>query len=201
LEEKAILESILERYQEAYVKYRIFRASPKVIGSEIRGGEALQRILRAPLGKEVLEIVSELGLRKDMDPSEKARRMMEWFAVNMEYVPDAYIIAVKNQSVTKIPEHFQTPNETLKRGGGDCEDLAILLYSLLKPVLGEGEELYIITWINGYFGHVAVLYGSDGRYMILDPAMSYATNSTIMMTIYFKNATITLNADRPQAQL
>ena len=155
----------------------------------------------APLGKEVLEIVSELGLRKDMDPSEKARRMMEWFAVNMEYVPDAYIIAVKNQSVTKIPEHFQTPNETLKMGGGDCEDLAILLYSLLKPVLGEGEELYIITWINGYFGHVAVLYGSDGRYMILDPAMSYATNSTIMMTIYFKNATITLNADRPQAQL
>ena len=28
--------------------------------------------------------------------------------------------------------------------------------------------------------------------MILDPAMSYATNSTIMMTIYFENATITL---------
>jgi len=192
LEEKAILQRILERYQEAYVMHQLLRESPKVIGSRIRGGEEAQRILRSSPGKEVLEVVSELGLRKDMDPAEKARRVMEWFAVNMEYVPDAYIIAVKNQSVTRIPEHFQTPNETLKRGGGDCEDLAILLYSLLKPVLGEGEELYLIGWATENSGHVAVLYEYNDRYMILDPSSGYSTNAFVAFSIYFKNATITI---------
>jgi len=198
-EERARLEAeishlrrLLERYQETYARYRALNATPKVVGSEARGGEDVQRILRSPPGKEVLEVVSELGLRRDMDPAEKARRVMEWFAVNMQALEDEYIMAVRNQTVTRFLDYILAPNETLKRGGGDCEDLAILAYALLKPALGEDEELYIITWTTGYFGHAAVLYGSDGRYLILDPAMNYATNSTIMMSIYFKNATITL---------
>jgi len=110
----------------------------------------------------------------------------------MQGLRDDYILVVSNQTATTILDHLQAPNETLKRGGGDCEDLAILAYALLKQALGEGEELYIIAWTTGYLGHAAVLYGSGGRYIIIDPAMSYATNSTIMLSIYFKNATIIL---------
>ena len=117
---------------------------------------------------------------------------MEWLTLNTQFLYDDYIVVVMNQSVTSLPEHILAPNETLKRGGGDCEDMAILAYALLKQALREDEDLYLITWTTGYFGHTAVLYGSKGRYIILDPAASYATNSTIMMTIYFRNVTLTL---------
>ena len=199
-EERARLEAeishlrrLLERYQELYSRYWVLvEMAPRVIGSQVRGGEDVQRILRSPPGREVLEAISELGLRGDMDPAEKARKVMEWMAVNIQGLRDDYILVVSNQTATTILEHFQAPNETLKRGGGDCEDLAILAYALLKQALGEGEELYIIAWTTGYLGHAAVLYGSGGRYIIIDPAMNYATNSTIMLSIYFKNATIIL---------
>ena len=200
VEEKAELEAgmaslrkLLERYQRIYAEYLILKGrASAIIGREIRGGEDVQRILRMPPTKDVLEVVSELGLRRDMDSSEKARRVMEWLTLNTQFLYDDYIVVVRNQSVTRLPEHILAPNETLKRGGGDCEDLAILAYALLKQALREDEELYLITWTTGYFGHTAVLYGSKGRYIILDPAAGYATNSTITMTIYFRNSTLTL---------
>jgi len=200
MEEKAELEAgmaslrkLLERYQRIYAEYLILKGrASAIIGREIRGGEDVQRILRMPPTKDVLEVVSELGLRRGMNSSEKARRVMEWLTLNTQALSDDYIVVVRNQSVTRLPEHILAPNETLKRGGGDCEDLAILAYALLKQALREDEDLYIITWTTGYFGHTAVLYGSRGRYIILDPAAGYATNSTIMMTIYFKNVTLTI---------
>lgn len=191
--EVASLRKLLERYQKIYAEYLILKGrASAIIGREVRGGEDVQRVLRMPPTKEVLEVVSELGLRRDMNSSEKARRVMEWLALNTQYLSDDYIVVVRNQGVTRLPEHILAPNETLKRGGGDCEDLAILAYALLKQALREDEDLYIITWNNGYYGHVAVLYGSKDRYIILDPGAGYATNSTIMMTIYFRNATLTV---------
>jgi predicted transglutaminase-like cysteine proteinase len=43
-------------------------------------------------------------------------------------------------------EHFQIPSETIKRGKGDCEDFAILKYSLLRKQGVPADRLKIILF-------------------------------------------------------
>lgn len=146
--------------------------------------------MRKPPTENVLRIVSELGLREDMNSSEKARRVMEWVMVNARYFYDKYIVVVASQPFTGLPDYVLSAKETITRGGGDCEDLAILAYTLLKQALREGEKLYLIGVSSKISGHVALLYESGGKYMIIDPATSYVSNSTIMLTIYFRDVTM-----------
>ena len=148
--------------------------------------------MRGPLTENILKIISELGLHKDTDPPEKARKVMEWVALNTRYFHDKYIVVVVSQPFTGLPDYVLSAEETIARGGGDCEDLAILAYTLLKQALREGEKLYLIGVSSKISGHVALLYESNGKYMIIDPAMGYVSDSTIFLTTYFSNANISL---------
>ena len=185
------LQELLEYYQKIYIEYLILRKrASAIIGGEVRSWEEVQRVLKEPLTENVLRIISELGLHKDMDPPEKARKVMEWVALNTRYFHDKYIVVVTSQPFRGLPDYVLSAEETIARGGGDCEDLVILAYTLLKQALREGERLYLIGVSSKISGHVALLYESNGKYMIIDPAMGYVSDSTIMLTIYFSNTTV-----------
>ena len=111
-------------------------------------------------------------------------------ALNTRYFYDKYIIVVASQPFTGLLDYVLSTKETITRGGGDCEDLAILAYTLLKQALREGEKLYLIGVASKISGHVALLYESGGEYMVIDPAASYVSNSTMVLTIYFRNITV-----------
>ncbi len=59
----------------------------------------------------------------------------EWLAANISYKRDADVYSVN--------DYWQLPIETLERKTGDCEDLAILLCSLLRADGVSPEDVYV----------------------------------------------------------
>ena len=64
------------------------------------------------------EIAKELGVESLIDAIELIR--------SMNYYPDTF-------------DYTKTPEETIKAGGGDCEDLSVLSYSLLMYLYQTGK--------------------------------------------------------------
>lgn len=56
----------------------------------------------------------------------------QWIEHNIDYIPD-------------VAGKFYSPEQTLKRGGGDCEDYAILFLNLAHKVLGETGSLVVVN--------------------------------------------------------
>jgi hypothetical protein len=76
-------------------------------------------------------------------------------------------------------DYWRTPEETIEDETGDCEDMAILLTSLLRSY---NKRTFAVWCINirsetpSTSGHVAVAFPvADGHIAILDPAGNYYT--------------------------
>jgi len=74
----------------------------------------------------------------------KASKIYWWVTENIEYIPDP-----------GDEEQIQSPEETLKRGGGDCEDISILMTSLLtsagidtNPIFVENHTLLMVCGLD-----------------------------------------------------
>ena len=67
-------------------------------------------------------------------------------------------------------DYWQSPEETIARGAGDCEDQAIYLHRLLED---RGLESQVVFGIENLrhveFGHVWVECPADGDIYVLDP--------------------------------
>ena len=186
--------SALEEYFSK-VKLNIERISKRIVIPE----ESFPELLNQSLGGEVSELVKEeLLLKKSMPPETKAKTIMEWVMINMQYFQDDYHHYLVDGRRCVGRDYLSLPNETLARGGGDCEDLAILVYAMLRSVLGESEKVYLIGIMERYYyrdgwgrAHVAVLYETKKGFMILDPAMSYVSNGKIVVSfVVEKNGTL-----------
>lgn len=81
-----------------------------------------------------------------------------------ETLSSLYYDVDHDQQYWNMHEYWQTPEETLTAGGGDCEDLALLWHSVLRE-RGYTASLLIIRTGEGTL-HVLVRQG--GR--IYDPA-------------------------------
>lgn len=89
---------------------------------------------------------------------------------DVEYVPD--------QDVWRMPEYWQTAEETLKLNTGDCEDGAVLLYVLCRNAGVPAERLLLFAGDvqNPYdkkklVGHCVLLYRPDNyplNFAVLD---------------------------------
>lgn len=67
-------------------------------------------------------------------------------------------------------DYWQTPEETYQRGGGDCEDKAVWLYSQLKQNGYQGVRLVIGRFRNGFHVWVTLQDSQDpSNLFILDP--------------------------------
>jgi predicted transglutaminase-like cysteine proteinase len=65
-------------------------------------------------------------------------------------------------------DHWATPLATLARGAGDCEDIAILKYALLRAGgVAEADLGLMVLATAGGGGHVALLVGKE-RPLVLD---------------------------------
>jgi len=110
------------------------------------------------------------------------KAMYNWVANrnNIEYRHDGLfpILPVSlSGSISYASEIWQFPNETLNIRKGDCEDMAILLCSMIRYYHGERYWTECV-WITGSNGaHVGVqLPVSGGKLVLLDPSGQYYTS-------------------------
>ncbi|HRU04154.1 MAG TPA: hypothetical protein P5137_00095 [Candidatus Brocadiia bacterium] len=75
------------------------------------------------------------------------------------YIPDA-----------RGQDHWQMPDETETRGGGDCEDMAIWLYTkLLASGVDEARLCIGRKHASDHEMHCWVMWPAGGAYYVLDP--------------------------------
>lgn len=107
------------------------------------------------------------------------KAMYDWVVGNVEYRSDGLYPVLPSTPAGSIEysmEMWQFPNETLALRQGDCEDMAILLASMILSY-NDGEYWVECIWITGSLGaHAAVQLPVDGNQLtILDPAGNYYT--------------------------
>ena len=175
-----------EKYAELEASYgdlggRIADLRSKLEAISLRvliSGEVFKLVLNQSRIDEIDEIVhEELGLSPDSPPRVKALKIFEWITLNTQYVRDQYHPYYQSGILDYAEEYLEPVNETLSLGEGDCEDLAVLAYAMLRAVLREGEEIYLIVLNSIEIRHVAVLYKSDDKFLIIDPAGSYISDA------------------------
>jgi len=108
------------------------------------------------------------------------KAMYDWVVNNIKYRSDGLFPVLPSSlsgSVYYTTEMWQFPNETLSLRKGDCEDMAILLCSMILYYNG-GRYWTECIWITGSkSAHVGVqIPVSGGKLVILDPAGNYSTH-------------------------
>lgn len=111
------------------------------------------------------------------------KTMYDWVVNNIEYRYDGLSPVLPSSPSGNIEyenEMWQFPKETLNLTRGDCEDMAILLTSMILSYGGteyEGTECIAIT--GSTVGHVGVqMLVEGGKLTILDPAGNYYTQTS-----------------------
>jgi len=92
-------------------------------------------------GIEISDLVNEIGA------------MLCWIDEHIQKVPDH-------------EEYWQTSCETIERGAGDCEDLAILLWSFLKDIGISANSNRIAIVCNTNTCHQVVTIYAEITYLI-----------------------------------
>ncbi len=108
------------------------------------------------------------------------KTMYDWVVNNIEYRSDGLYPSLPTTPLGYLEyrqEMWQFPSETLDLLQGDCEDMAILLTSLILSYSGSeygGTECILLQSSDS--GHVGVQMYVDGDLLtILDPAGNYYT--------------------------
>jgi hypothetical protein len=112
---------------------------------ETRIDETIKKIIETvnPGSPDVRTLATELGRRFEAGNFKQARRIYEYVRDEIHYIRDP------------LPfEDIQSPETTLKRLSGDCEDQAILLCSLLLAIGFETALLFADTDGDGQPDHV-----------------------------------------------
>jgi Tfp pilus assembly protein PilO len=114
---------------------------------------------------------------------------LEGFLMNVfEYVMNSTYyqydsIAIRSENTTKS-NYWKLANETLVDLGGDCEDLAVLVYSIIKPYI---NNTYLIGWSSNATGHVAVITYVNGSWYIIDPAGNWLNRYKLTIRLTLKD--------------
>jgi len=109
------------------------------------------------------------------------KKMYDWVVDNIDYRYDGLfpvIPSTPSGSIQYSDEMWQFPSETLDIKKGDCEDMAILLTSMILSY-NEGKYWVECIWItSSSSGHVGVQFPVSGdKLTILDPAGNYYTQN------------------------
>jgi chaperonin cofactor prefoldin len=107
------------------------------------------------------------------------KAMYDWVVDNIEYRSDGLFPVLPDDpsdETSYLMEMWQFPNETLTLEKGDCEDMAILLCSMIRCY--NNMEYYgeCIGILSSTAGHLAVQMPiADDKLVILDPAGKYCS--------------------------
>ena len=107
------------------------------------------------------------------------QRLYDWIIKNIEYSHDSYTPALSddlNEGINWMRDFWKMPEETLNIANGDCEDMAVLLASMMLCYNDNEYTIWAIGIRNDDIGHIAVAFPVvGGRLTILDPAGNYYT--------------------------
>ena len=107
------------------------------------------------------------------------KRMYDWVVDNIEYSSDTPVPVLPGLEgrLSWQDDFWRMPSETIEDGVGDCEDMAVLLASMMKSYSSsKGYPLWVITFDWVLHGHAAVAFPVEGgKLTILDPAGHYYT--------------------------
>lgn len=107
------------------------------------------------------------------------KAMYNWVADNIEYQSDGLFPVLPDDpsdETNYLMEMWQFPNETLTLGKGDCEDMAILLCSMIRCYNNMEYYVECIGTVSSTAGHLAVQIPiADYKLVILDPAGRYCS--------------------------
>lgn len=124
------------------------------------------------------------------------KAMYDWVVNHTEYRYDGLFPILPNELSGDAQYHdemWQFPNETLSLGRGDCEDMAILLCSMILRYTGEEYWTECITLAGSNNGHMGVqIPVGENKLAILDPAGHYYT-SDVGGSLVSKNISIEIN--------
>ena len=109
-------------------------------------------------------------------------RLYRWVVNNISYSYDSYMpVLPGNLSGELVWQEscWRVPEETLEAETGDCEDMAVLLASMLRSYNEGNYAIWVLTIRSSepeVKGHVAVAFPvAGGELTILDPAGNYYT--------------------------
>lgn len=106
--------------------------------------------------------------------------MYNWVVNNIEYRSDGLYPVLPSDPSGNLDfqnEMWQFANETLTLRKGDCEDMAILLCSMIRCYSNRQYWVECIVIESSTVGHIAVqIPVSEGELTILDPAGEYFTH-------------------------
>lgn len=150
--------------------------------------------LRLGIGKErqqfitpdnpaVAAKVMELTGGFSADPDEywhDCEFIYRWLSKEIEYHPDSPLPMLPqspNEEIYWIQDYWRLPEETLTEGIGDCEDMTLLLASMLINYNEGRYAVWIINIQNDEKGHVAIAIPIENQMLtILDPSIYYVTS-------------------------
>jgi flagellar biosynthesis chaperone FliJ len=147
-----------------------------------RGADSQQFI--TPDDENVSAKVEEITGGYSEDNNERWRdyeRLYRWVVNNIEYNIDSYIPympIVPSGEIEWAKECWRTPAETLVDEVGDCEDMAVLLASLMLSYNNKSSDIWAIGILSNVSetGHLAVAFPVAGdKLTIFDPAGNYYT--------------------------
>ncbi len=136
------------------------------------------------------EIVDELNLSflGEKDPVVKVKYMLYITAYYLDYNYEEPYYSIDTVLMTiREEQQWLPPNYTLERGG-DCEDLSLFIYSVLKNLASRDAELYLIAWYTETEGHMALLYiASNKEAFLIDPVLSWYNDLYLLLKLYVYN--------------
>lgn len=107
-------------------------------------------------------------------------KLYSWVDQNISYNHDTYSPILPNslmwRQVRWREDVWQYPNETLEVKRGDCEDMAILLCSMILNYVEENLSCEAVIIASSQKAHVGVQIVFDQNITILDAAKNYYTS-------------------------
>ncbi len=148
-----------------------------------------RRSFLTPDDPAVSKLVSQITFGYSEDNNQRWQHyeaLYRWVVNNIEYSSDTRVPVLPLVSSGEIiwkQEYWRTPAETIKDKTGDCEDMALLLMSMLMNYDKGKFDRFIITLASttpGEAGHMAMAFPvQGGRLTILDPAGKYYTGRNL----------------------
>jgi len=116
----------------------------------------------------------------EVDSWSDYKRLYDWVVDNIEYSSDTPLPNLPSDPTDSAlgwqSDYWRMPKETMQDKAGDCEDMALLLASMIINYRQERYATWVISIQNSYGGHLAVAFPvQGGNLTILDPAGNYYT--------------------------
>jgi len=105
----------------------------------------------------------------------------DWVAIHVDYMSD------ENRWGTD--DYWQTAEETLSMGTGDCEDFSVLLCSLFRAYGIDAEQVYLVIGVDGSESAHAFLMENwylDGEWRAIE---SQASTQSSSLYLSFRSST------------